>query len=104
MDTIPRHVRIALANATRAFDTDDLARLGTILEDLQGLVDAAIRWGRRQGPRPPELTAMLTAIKDHQAALATCGDDDALWNEACRLGDLAHNARREWARAGFPGA
>lgn len=45
---IPRHLRIALANATRAFERDDLAALKTINENLQPLVDAAIAWGRRR--------------------------------------------------------
>lgn len=41
-EAVPRHLRIALLSATRAFEEDDFAALGTINEDIQGLVDAAM--------------------------------------------------------------
>lgn len=53
-DDIPRHFRLALVHATRAFDADDLARLGTINEDLQGLVDAAIAHRNRHAAKEYE--------------------------------------------------
>ncbi len=45
---VPPHLRIAIANATRAFRDDDLRALATVNENLQPLVDAAIAWGRRR--------------------------------------------------------
>lgn len=41
-DTIPRHLRVALATATRAFQSGDFAVFGTFNEDLQPVVDAAM--------------------------------------------------------------
>ena len=51
-DTVPRHLRFALASAQRAFEEYDLGSLATVNEDIQGLVDAAVAWGhnhRREG-------------------------------------------------------
>jgi hypothetical protein len=48
---VPRHLRIAIANATRAFAQGDLAALATINEDIQPLVDAAISWSHRTWAR-----------------------------------------------------
>lgn len=48
MNDIPRHLRFAIASATRAFQSGDLSTLGTANEALQPLLDAAIAWGRRQ--------------------------------------------------------
>jgi hypothetical protein len=45
--TVPRHLLLALANATEAFDRNDIYALGTINEHVQPLVDAAIAWHRR---------------------------------------------------------
>lgn len=45
---LPRHHRLAIANATRAFERGDLASLATINEDIQPLVDAAVAWHFRQ--------------------------------------------------------
>lgn len=45
---LPRHLRLAIANATRAFERDDLGALATINETIQPLVDAAIAYGRRR--------------------------------------------------------
>lgn len=47
-DDVPRHLRIAIVNAQRAFEKDDLGALATINEDIQGLVDAAIGYARRR--------------------------------------------------------
>jgi hypothetical protein len=44
----PRHLRVALSNAQRAFERDDLGALATINEDIQGLVDAAVAYARRR--------------------------------------------------------
>ena len=43
-DDVPRHLRVAIANATRAFQRRDPAALATINEDIQPLVDAAMAW------------------------------------------------------------
>lgn len=40
--TVPRYLRVALANARNAFERGEYARLGTVNEDIQGLVDAAM--------------------------------------------------------------
>ncbi len=47
---VPRHLRLALASATRAFERGELLSLATINETIQPLVDAAIAYARRQGP------------------------------------------------------
>lgn len=60
--SIPRHLRIALASATRAFQSGDLSTLGTANEDLQPLLDAAIAWGRRQAKAPPALPFEARAL------------------------------------------
>lgn len=44
---VPRHLLLALANATEAFARGDIAALGTINENVQPLVDAAIAWAHR---------------------------------------------------------
>lgn len=41
-DKAPAHLRVALANAARAFQRGDLAALATVNEALQPLVDAAV--------------------------------------------------------------
>lgn len=56
MSEIPRHLRVALASATRAFRSGDLSSLGTANEDLQPLLDAAIAWGRGQHAEVARLT------------------------------------------------
>lgn len=50
-DAVPRHLRLALARAQRAFEVDDVGSLASICEDIQGLVDAAMAWGRRREQR-----------------------------------------------------
>jgi hypothetical protein len=45
---VPRHLLLALANATDAFKRGDLAALATINMNVQPLVDAAIAWARRE--------------------------------------------------------
>ena len=50
---IPRHIRIAIASATEAFEQDNVVRLGTFNEDLQPLIDAAVAWGRRGAKMRP---------------------------------------------------
>lgn len=47
-DAVPRHLRLALAHAQRAFETDNVGALATVCENIQGLVDAAMAWGRRR--------------------------------------------------------
>lgn len=39
-------LHLAIANATEAFEAGDVRRLGTINETIQGLVDAAVHWGK----------------------------------------------------------
>lgn len=46
-DEIPRHLRIALHNAQRAFEKGDTSTLGTINENVQPVVDAAVAWRNR---------------------------------------------------------
>lgn len=48
---IPRHLRIALANAQRAFENDDPRTLAAVHEDLQGLVDAALAYASRRAAK-----------------------------------------------------
>jgi hypothetical protein len=47
-DDVPRHLRIALAHATRAFETGNFGALATINEDIQQLADAALGAVRRE--------------------------------------------------------
>ncbi len=69
MNDIPRHLRVALASATRAFESGDLSTLGTANEALQPLIDAAIKWGRKQAPDLPyevqALARFYTTDTDH---------------------------------------
>ena len=62
MSDIPRHLRIALASATRAFQSGDLSTLGTANEDLQPLIDAAVALGRKQAKAPPALPFEAQAL------------------------------------------
>lgn len=41
---VPRYLLLAMASATRALRERDLARLSTINENIQGLVDEALSW------------------------------------------------------------
>lgn len=59
---VPRHLRLALASATRAFQSGDLSTLGTANEDLQPLIDAAVAWGRKQAKAPPALPFEAQAL------------------------------------------
>ncbi len=58
---IPRHIRIALRSAQRAFDDRDLRVFATFNEDLQPMVDAASAW----------ITALRRDLAEARAAVAT---------------------------------
>jgi hypothetical protein len=80
---IPRHLLLALAHATRAFERGDLGSLATIKENVQPLTDAAIGWHRRT-------TAEI------QAAHAEAIEMRAWAEEAARAeNENAEDARRE---------
>lgn len=59
MSAIPRHLHIALANATRAITEGDDAALGTINEAVQPLVDAAMTRIRTLERKGDEARAQL---------------------------------------------
>lgn len=61
-DGIPRHLRVALANAERAMRTGDDAALGTINESLQPLVDAAMARIKRLSDAEASRAAAVAAL------------------------------------------
>ena len=67
-DTLPRHFRIALATATKAFQKGDFRNLGTLNEDLQPLVDAAIAWGLTKQGEVEKLRAFLEMMDSPRRA------------------------------------
>lgn len=75
-DTVPRHLRLALRNAERAIRDQDDAALGTVSEDIQGLVDAAMARIRQAEAERDAITA--SAAKNHaedKVALGTFHKD-----------------------------
>ena len=72
MSDIPRHLRIAIASATRAFESGDLSTLGSANEALQPLLDAAIKWGRKRTPTLPHEVQAL-------ARFYTTATDQEFW-------------------------
>lgn len=68
MTETPRHLHIAIGNATRAIAAGDDGALGTINEDIQPLVDAAMARIRRTETklqRAKELARRLLCILRH---------------------------------------
>lgn len=88
-DTLPRHLRVAMSNAQRAFERDDIGSLSTINEDIQGLVDAAVNWGKRG--------ARMRPLRYDACIGDGCGDQD-LADLDQRTG-LCRACTREAARA-----
>lgn len=61
-DDVPRHLRIAIVHATRAFETGNFRALATINEDIQHLVDAAIGAVRREQVKVERLEREIWSV------------------------------------------
>ena len=99
-DTVPRHLRLAIANATRAFEDGDLARLGTVNEDIQQLVDAAVVWGRRQAASPSASRTVADRERDHLQAVERAWETGRIELSAIR-GQPEHAERERLLSAGL---
>lgn len=67
---VPRHLRIALSHAERAFEKGDIGALATINEDIRQLADAAVSWGRRE-----RAAARVAALREASNLVIAVAED-----------------------------